>query len=272
MSSQQNVLALIEQHYPALSPAGRAIANYLQQRPLAIISQSVNEIALQANTSKATVSRFFRQLGFASHQEAKQALLALRASGFPLDTHTEPQDHTQQEIDNLTRTFAGIDAQTLQDVAALLANASRISLIGFRNAYPLALHFRQQLKQVRSTVRLLPQPGQTLSEDLVDMADDEVVVLLGFRRRTRMFKHLLESMNKQPTVLITDPTGQIYNRHVNHLMVCHLGQDSAFDSYAAPMSLVSMICNQVYSQLGEKGRQRIQRISDLYETLNELEP
>ncbi len=39
--------------------------------------------------------------------------------------------------------------------------ARRIVVIGMRNAYPAALHLRQQLLQARGQVLVLPQPGQT---------------------------------------------------------------------------------------------------------------
>ena len=42
--------------------------------------------------------------------------------------------------------------------------ARRIVVIGMRNAYPAALHLRQQLLQARGQVLVLPQPGQSLSE------------------------------------------------------------------------------------------------------------
>lgn len=40
-----NVLNQIEKHYALLSPAGKRIAQYLQQTPLAVISQSTAQIA-----------------------------------------------------------------------------------------------------------------------------------------------------------------------------------------------------------------------------------
>lgn len=268
---KQDVLSLIEQNYPNLSPSARTIANYLQQHPLAIVSQTSAEIAEQTNTSKATVSRFFRQLGFESQQDAKQAQLALRESGVPVLTNGHQIDQTAEEFKNLTLTFEGLRAELLNDISAQLASASRVTLIGFRNAYPMALHFRQQLQQVRSSVRLLPQPGQTLGEDLFDVLDDEVIVLFGFRRRTRLFKKVVEALAGRNTILITDPTGQVYNQQVKHVLVCHLGNESPFYSYAAPMSLVSMLCNRVYAHIGEHAQHRTQSISNLYEELDELE-
>ncbi|TDO97296.1 MurR/RpiR family transcriptional regulator [Marinomonas balearica] len=273
MSTKQDVLALIEQNYPNLSPSARSIANYLQQHPLAIVSQTSADIAEQTNTSKATVSRFFRQLGFESHQDAKQAQLALRESGVPVAIQSVGNfDQTAQEFKNLSLTFEGLRPELLDDVSKKLATASRVTLIGFRNAYPLALHFRQQLQQIRSSVRLLPMPGQTLGEDLYDISEDEVVVLFGFRRRTHLFKKIVSALEGKTTLLITDPTGQVYNQQVSHVLVCHIGGETPFDSYAAPMSLISMLSNQVYSHIGEQAHKRTQAISNLYDELGELEP
>ncbi|MBJ7539395.1 MurR/RpiR family transcriptional regulator [Marinomonas transparens] len=272
MTTKQDVLSLIEKSYPDLSPSARSIANYLQQNPLAIVSQTSAEIADNTNTSKATVSRFFRQLGYDSHQGAKQAQLAIRESGVPIFTEGASLDQTSQELKNLALTFEGLSPEVLNEISQRLANASRVTLIGFRNAYPLALHFRQQLQQVRRMVRLLPQPGQTLAEDLHDILEGEVVVLLGFRRRTREFKQIVSVLEGKTTILITDPTGQVYNQQVSHVLVCHLGNESPFDSYAAPMSLVSMLCNRVYGYLGDTAGRRTQAISALYEKLDELEP
>lgn len=271
--TKQDVLSLIEQHYPALSSSARVIANYLQQHPLAIVSQTSTEIAENTQTSKATVSRFFRQLGYDSHQSAKQAQLALRSSGVPMALHVDKNlDQTDQEFTNLSLTFAGLSNESLVQITHQLANASRITLIGFRNAYPLALHFRQQLQQIRSHIRLLPQPGQTLAEDLHDILEDEVVIVFGLRRRPRGFSQIINSLAEKNTLLITDPTGQIYNQQVKHVLVCHLGDESPFDSYAAPMSLIAILCNRLFCHFGDQAHKRTQAIATLYEQLEELDP
>ena len=168
-------------------------------------------------------------------------------------------------------TFDGIPLDTLKEVARLLASAKQVTLIGFRNAYPIALHFRQQLKQIRSSVRVLPQPGQTLSEDIIDLTENDVVILFGFRRRTRQFKYVLDSIRHCTTVLITDPTGQAYRSHVDHLLVSHIGSELPFDSYSAPMSLVASLCNLTYDELGHAASERVEAITDIYIQMDELE-
>ena len=270
-SSPNDVLQQIEKHYASLSPSGKAIAHYLQQNPIAVLSQSTSLIAEKTATSKATVSRFFRQLGFDSHQQAKDTHVQLREQGVPVVSASSNTQQLESEIKNLSHTFEGMSMDVLKEVASLLAKANQITLIGFRNAYPIALHFRQQLKQIRTSIRLLPQPGQTLSEDIIDLGENDLVVLFGFRRRTRQFKFVLSSIKHCKTVLITDPTGQIYRDQVNHLLVCHIGSESPFDSYAAPMSLVASLCNLTYEELGEEAAKRVEAITDVYIQMDELE-
>jgi DNA-binding MurR/RpiR family transcriptional regulator len=83
-NTPNDVIQQIEKHYDHLSPSSKSIAHYLQKNPIAVISQSTSTIAEKTNTSKATVSRFFRQLGFESHQQAKDAIITLREQGVPV--------------------------------------------------------------------------------------------------------------------------------------------------------------------------------------------
>lgn len=271
-NNANDVIKKIEEHYTSLSPSGRAIAHYLQQHPMAVMTQSTALIAENTKTSKATVSRFFRQLGFDSHQQAKNTLVTLREQGVPVSTLSSSAVQLEHEISNISQTFTHIPIAELETIATMLAHTPQITLIGFRNAYPLALHFRQQLKQIRTSVRLLPQPGQTLGEDIVDLGKDDVVVLFGFRRRTKLFSQIINLLTPCQTILITDPTGQIYKDKVKHLLVCHLGNNAPFDSYAAPMSLVSTLCNFTYNTLGTNATDRVEAIASCYNELNELEP
>lgn len=269
--SPNDVLQQIEKHYATLSPSAKAIAHYLQQNPIVVLSQSTALIAENTGTSKATVSRFFRQLGFDSHQQAKDAHVQLREQGVPVISPLSNVQQHEAEIKNLSRTFEGTSLDTLKAVAKRLAHANQITLIGFRNAYPIALHFRQQLKQIRASVRVLPQPGQTLSEDIIDLTENDVVVLFGFRRRTRQFKYVLKNITHCQTVLITDPTGQMYRDDVDFLLVSHIGSEAPFDSYAAPMSLVASLCNLTYETLGSEAAKRVDAITDIYIEMDELE-
>lgn len=271
MELSVNILERIAVNFADLSPTARRIASYIQQNPLALLSMSVSELAAATHTSKATVSRLFRQLGYDSHQQAKQALLNSRMKGFPVASKaTSDESHLENELLNIQKSFQELSCEYTAKLGALLASANRVYIVGFRNAYPLALHFRQQLMQIRTNVCVLPQPGQTLGEDLVDVTSQDIVVLLGFRRRPAGFEQIIKALGRKGVILITDPTGQVFNKDVEHLLVCHLGGQQAFDSYAAPMSLVSLLCNEAYQSVSANERGRAAEISAWYSQTGEI--
>ena len=270
MPKPTNFVIRIEQAYEALSPNARKVANYLQQNPLDVINTSVADIAQVTGTSKATVSRFFRQLGYESHQDVKKELKALRETGYPVITEQDDNNFINQELNRIRQTWENVNQQELNLLIDEITTASRVTLIGFRNSYPVALHFRQQLLQIRSKVRLMPQPGQTLGEELMDIAEDELVILIGFRRRPKLFPKLIDKLKSKNLVLIGDPSAQIYKSKVKRIILCQLGQELALDSYATPMSVISVICNGVLAKK-PGALNRIEQISSDYLDLEELE-
>lgn len=272
MAESNNILSRITDHYPDLSPTARLVANYLQQHPMALVTMSMSELASVTNSSKATVSRLFRQLGYDSHQEARQAFINMRSSGLPLPPLAQDNpDHIATELTNVQKSLEAISEQQWATIAENVVNARRIFVLGYRNSYPVALHCRQQLSQIRDDVNIMPQPGQSLGEELQQVTDKDLVILVGFRRRPKMFEQLIDALSDKNTLLITDPSGQIYNQKVTEILLCQLGLEFAFDSYAAPMSLVSVLCNKVFQQLGEKASQRASEISNRYHQLQEIE-
>ena len=261
----------IERHYTELPPNARKIADHLLHNANDVVAYSVTELATITHTSKATVSRFFRQLGYNSHGDVKLEMNALRTTGYPISMQAAKLTGYKAEINRLKQTFENIDPSQFDSLIDSIIQSKRITLIGFRNSYPVALHFRQQLQQIHGHIRLLPQPGQTMSEELEDIHPDELFIVIGFRRRPRIFSALLSQLSDQQVVLFADPSGQIYKDKVSNLFICQLGQEQALDSYGAPMSLIAVICNQVVTKLGPKGHKRINQISERFRLMNEIE-
>jgi DNA-binding MurR/RpiR family transcriptional regulator len=108
---------------------------------------------------------------------------------------------------NLTQWVNALDAQQFAEAISGMVNARRIAIIGMRNSWPVALHLRQQLLQARGQVQVLPQPGQSLSEELVDLTADDLVVVMAFRRRPRIIRPLLQQLQQRgiPVLLICEP-------------------------------------------------------------------
>lgn len=278
-SSIPHIGQRIAAQFAELSAQEQRVATFILDHFDDLATFSAAELARLTGVSKSTVSRLFRKLGFESFQVAKQHARQLRSMGVPLVTGDERPDekrfkhHLMRENENLQQTFANIDPETFESVVNALDNASRVVLIGFRNSYPLAVHFRQQLIQTRDNVSLAPQPNQSLSEELVSLGKNDVVVLFGFRRRPAIFNSLLTSLIAKDcrVLLFGDATVKHHMPYVEWWLECPLDSISAFDSYASAMSLISLVSNSLLHQRLAKGRVRINAISELYQELDELE-
>ncbi|WP_168394894.1 MurR/RpiR family transcriptional regulator HpxU [Erwinia amylovora] len=267
-------------HYPLLSPQEQRVADFVFDHFDDLIGYNSAELARLSGVSKATVSRLFKRLGYEKYRDMRDELRTLRQSGMPLTDNRDAVQgntllarHYKQEMANLTQWVNGLDSGQFAQVVQALADSKRLLIIGMRNAYPLALHLRQQLLQARQQVQVLPQPGQTLSEELVDLTPQDMVIVMAFRRRSRIIRPLLQQLQQQgiPTLALCEPQARSVIELARWQLCAPLDSVSAFDSYAAANSLINLLANALLHHLLSGGRQRIHRIAELYSQLGELE-
>ncbi|MGB9097401.1 MurR/RpiR family transcriptional regulator HpxU [Erwinia sp.] len=270
----------LRSHYPQLSPQEQRVGDFVFDHFDDLISYNSAELARLSGVSKATVSRLFKRLGYEKYKDMRDELRTLRQSGMPLTDNRDAVQgntllarHYKQEMANLTQWVNEVDATQFGEVVQHLATSKRVFVVGLRNAYPVALHFRQQLLQARGGIQVLPQPGQTLSEELVEVTQEDMVVVLAFRRRPRIIKPLLQQLQHDgiPTLVICEPQAQAIIALARWQLCAPLDSVSAFDSYASANSLINLLANAVLHELLTEGRQRIHQIADLYSHLDELE-
>ncbi|WP_413725392.1 MurR/RpiR family transcriptional regulator [Sodalis sp. RH16] len=266
--------------YARLSPQEQRIAGFIADHFDDMTSYNSAELARLSGVSKATVSRLFRRLGYENYRQVRDELRTLRQSGMPLADRRDAvlgntllERHYKQEMANLTHWVNQMDGPQFSAVIQAMSHARRLCLVGLRNSYPVAMHLRQQLLQVRSQVNLLPQPGQTLAEEVIDLTGDDMVVVVAFRRRTPQIRPFLAKLqhNNVPVLLISEPQAQALIPLARWHLATPLDSVSAFDSYSSAMSLVNLISNALLHDTLAQGRQRIHNIADWYGSLEELE-
>jgi DNA-binding MurR/RpiR family transcriptional regulator len=270
----------IDAQYGALSRQEQRAADFILDHLGDLAVYNATELAKLSGVSKATVSRLFRRLGFSDSAEVREHARSLRSQGAPLGgigaaagTPSALAAHALQEAENLQKLLAGLDDGRLDAAARLIAGAGQVVLVGLRNSYPIALHLRQQLAQARDRVRLAPVPGQSLGEDLAGLGSRDVVVLMGFRRRPTGFGLIMQTLRERgvPVVLISDSSARRHAEGAAYWLECPVDSVSAFDSYAAAMSLVNLLASGVLGVDVRDGRTRIASITSVYDALDELE-
>jgi DNA-binding MurR/RpiR family transcriptional regulator len=268
----QRIDERITERYADLSPQERRAAETLLERLDDLATYRSAELAQLAGVSKATMSRLFRSLGFADFDEVREHLRSLRAGGEPRRVDGVPslQAHAAQEADAIRQAVA---SPAVPAVVDLLASARRVLVVGWRNSHPVALHLRQQLTHARADVRLAPLPGQVLGEELADLGRGDAVVVVGFRRRPAGFGDLLAEVaaTGATVVLLADGTARRHASLATYWIECPVTSSLAFDSYAAAMSVVSVLADGVLSALGRPARDRVSQITGAYARLAEVE-
>ena len=266
--------------YASLSPQEQRVADFIFDHFDDLISYNSAELAQLSGVSKATVSRLFKRLGYDKYKDMRDELRTLRQSGMPLtDQRDAVQGNTllardyKQEMANLTQWVNALDARQFAEALTAMVAARRIVVIGMRNAYPAALHLRQQLLQARGQVLVLPQPGQSLSEELVDLTADDLVVMMAFRRRPRIVRPLLQQLQRDgvPVLLMCEPQAHSLFPLSRWQLCAPLDSVSAYDSYASVNSLINLLANAFLHETLDSGRPRIHEIATLYQQLDELE-
>ncbi|WP_219813973.1 MurR/RpiR family transcriptional regulator [Rathayibacter sp. AY1E3] len=267
----------IDAGYAALSRQEQRAADFILDHLGDLAVYTATELAQHSGVSKATVSRLFRRLGFSNSQEVREHARALRSSGVPVGPAQGQGDplaaHLESERANLARLAAAFGDGRLEEAVRLIAGAREVVVIGLRNSYPVALHLRQQLAQARGRVRIAPQPGQSLGEELEGLGAEDVVVLVGFRRRPASFAALIGTLaaREVPVVLLADPPARRYAEHAAVWLECPVDSGTALDSYASAMSAVALVASGVLGASPRESRERIAGISTAYAELAELE-
>lgn len=267
--------------YASLSPQEQRVADFIFDHFDDLISYNSAELAQLSGVSKATVSRLFKRLGYDKYKDMRDELRTLRQSGMPLTDQRDAVQgntllarHYKQEMANLTQWVNALDARQFAEALTAMVAARRIVVIGMRNAYPAALHLRQQLLlQARGQVLVLPQPGQSLSEELVDLTADDLVVMMAFRRRPRIVRPLLQQLQRDgvPVLLMCEPQAHSLFPLSRWQLCAPLDSVSAYDSYASVNSLINLLANAFLHETLDSGRPRIHDIATLYQQLDELE-
>lgn len=270
MSSGLEERIVARQH--ELSPQERRAAQTLLDHLDDLGTYRAAELAELAGVSKATMSRLFRSLGFAGFDEVRDHLREVRMTGEPLRVEGAMDVHAHAARE--AAAIAGVlHRAPIDDAVATLVRARRVLVVGWRNSHPVALHLRQQLAQARADVRLAPLPGQVVSEELADLATGDALVMVGFRRRPGGFAAALTAgaATGADVVLLADPSARRLARHAAVFLECPVGTTLAFDSYAAAMSLVSVLADGVHGAIGRPAKNRVTSISRSYKLLGEVE-
>jgi DNA-binding MurR/RpiR family transcriptional regulator len=271
----------IRAKYRDLPVSERRIADLILEFPGEIAAYSATELAELSGGSKAAVTRLIQRLGFANFDEARRAARDAQVWGSPLyllsrdaptgDFGARVQKQIDQDVRNITLTLEGLRGNIFDDIVEAICDAGRVFLLGYRNSHYLAGYARSQITQVRGSVYLLPAAGETIAEEIADLTDDDLLIVIGFRRRVAEVPRAMAAANATgaKVLYVTDWSVEPVPDATWTIPCAVYGKD-LFDRYASAMTLLHFLGVTVVNRLATKGRSRLQQIEKLHEELHDF--
>lgn len=270
--------------YGTLPSGERKVADVVLDFPGELAAYTASELAKLAGVSNATVTRFFRRLGYDSFEDARRSSRRAREWGSPLFMTSKATEAEEIGSDLIARfaaeekalidsTFAALDPTVLADVVEALARARRLFFLGFRNSAYSAGYARWQFIQFRGDVHMLTGAGESLAERIADLRPGDLLVLVGVRRLVSRLGRYAEAARDSGVdiLLLTDPSARVTPAYARWTILCAVENPHVLDSYAGVMSVLRLLAVETMQKLGRAGRTRLQAIESLHEALAEFD-
>ncbi|WP_343598425.1 MurR/RpiR family transcriptional regulator [Acinetobacter sp.] len=249
-----------------------------------LAAYSATELAELAHVSKATAVRFFKRLGYGSFSELRLRAREMKDTASPLYLMMEDkyeknglgyiEQHVSNEIYNIAQTFEQLDPLKLKHAISMLKQARRIYVVGFRSSRHLAHYMWLLLTQVREDVVLVPNNnGLHLTEELVDLGSEDLVLMMDYRRRVKLIRQIAEHavMCHAKVLLFTDLSSSELPTHADLTLRTFTKSTGMFDSYTAIISLINALCTQVAFEQREFTQARLNKIEQLHDHYQDLD-
>lgn len=274
-----SLLARIRRVMHTLHPMERRLAEALLSFPGELASYSASELAKLANVSNATVSRFFRKLGYPNFEAARRNVRAEKQSGAALlllgqtteTLHHVVEAHDAQAHLNLTRTFSGISITEVDTVAQSMLQARRVWVVGFRTSHAFATYLHWQILQAIEVAILLPTAGHTLAEHIAGIEPDDVVILFDFKRRPKFLDLVTRQIiARGPQMLIiSDAPRTMQPNQVAWHFQCQTVAPGPLFNHVSVLAVSHLVATRVLELAGPSARKRLGTIEALHEELDE---
>ena len=165
------------------------IADYVQKNMKAMLYMTETEIAAQLQLSNATVSRFWKSVGFENFKDFKNNLKEREeispANKLKNIMNQVKSNEMQQQMlalstQHLQETLQYFSSETFQQAVDALTSSNRIYIYSPGPSEGLAQLINFRLSRFGLSIHCLPKSGHELFESLIHMKKEDTVLIFGF--------------------------------------------------------------------------------------------
>lgn len=291
MSTQNELLARLDEKYPKLSKGQRRLTDYIRQNYDKAAFLTAAKMGEAVGVSESTVVRFATQLGYKGYPEFQKALgemvrtklNSIQRMEVTYGRITQSEILTNvlhSDIEKIKLTMESIDQQAFEMAVDTIINAKKIYIVGIRSCAPLANFLAFYLNLIFDNVVTVNANGSSdIFEQIIHVDEEAVVIGISFPRYSMRTLKALEfaSNRKAKVITLTDSVHSPMTLYSSCNLIARSDMASIVDSLVAPLSvinaLVVAVCmkkqNEVINTLG-----KLEEIWDEYQVYSrdELNP
>ena len=269
----------LERSLSDATPANAALAAYFLNNLADLPFETAATVGAKVGVSEATVGRFCRSLGYRHFKELKTAiqsdigdkawLIGDRLQGFVQRLRSDASQIARGVEREIAAIVANYETATQPDFARAvqrLARSRHVFVCGFQTERGHGAHLAHCLQYLRPNVHVLDIAGGTFAEALLLPPEDVCIVLFEGRRYSRMAQRLMSVARQKgiAVTLVTDPYCAWARGLASEVFVVQTDLNQFWDATPAMSSLIALMVNGVFSELGPEVEDRMSQVSELY--------
>ncbi|HEU6442559.1 MAG TPA: MurR/RpiR family transcriptional regulator [Microvirga sp.] len=275
----RHVKQRLEESLNTATASGRAVASYMLANLNELPFETSASIARKLGVSELTVGRFCRTIGYRHLKDLKDHLrrdlggspwlIGDRLREFRRRSRQDRGELTKSfdlEVAALVRVYEYAQTPAFRSASRRLATASRVYVAGFQTERGLAASLAHNLQYLRDGVHLLDAGSGHFAEALLGGDGQSALVIFEARRYSRQAKLLASKAHARgiPVTLLTDTYCDWAEGCAAEVFRIPTDINLFWDSTAPMLSLVHLLLNAAFNEMGPQVEERLNATAALY--------
>lgn len=255
------------------------IASYMLSNMQSLPFETGASLGKKLGVSEASIGRYCRSIGYRHFKDLKSRLQADLGSTAWLigdrlrDFHsrsrkgkTELSRALEKEIAAVVAVYELAATPQFAKAVRRLARTPTVYVAGFQTERGHAAQLVHNLQYVRPGVHLADIAGGHFAEIMLADPAKISLVLIDGRRYSQLTRNLAEAARQRgiAVTLITDPYCDWAHGKVSELFAVQTDLNHFWDTTSAMASLIGLLVNGVFKELGAKVENRMEQVAGLY--------
>ena len=279
MSTQNELLARLDEKYPKLSKGQKRLTDYIRKNYDKAAFLTAAKLGEAVGVSESTVVRFASQLGYKGYPEFQKALGELVRTKLNSIQRMEvtygriTQSEIlatvlQSDVDKIKMTMESIDQKAFELAVDMILEAKKIYVIGIRSCAPLANFLTFYLNLIcDNVISVHTNSSSEIFEQLIRINEEDVIVGISFPRYSvRTLKALKFASNRKAKVItLTDSVHSPMNLYSSCNLIARSDMASIVDSLVAPLSVINALVVALCMKKQKEVIQTLETLEDIWD-------